>query len=192
MRVSVSRRDCLAGLLAAITVAAAACGTAGDPASPSNGASAGEQAVRQLLTVADLAAAGVQTDGREARVEDLRAVAEAVDAEQVREIESWYSLRFELAEFGTSLTLAVTAYDSAERAKRQLDVVESGPAFEPMTRSVGDRSASARPSGGAGAALAFVDGRRLVTLHSIAVGGAEALVAPAQLEELARLVEERL
>ena len=162
-----------------------------DEPGPSSGASAGEQAVRQLLTVADLDAAGVRTDGREPRIKDLREVAEAVDVEQVREIESWYSLRFQLAEFGTSLNLAVTAYDSAERATRQLDVVESGPAFEPMAQPVGDRSAWAGP-GERIAVLAFVRGRHFVLVSSYAPDEREVLVDTAQLEELARLVGERL
>jgi hypothetical protein len=88
--------------------------------------------------------------------------------------------------------LTVLEFDSSERARTQLDVIESGPAFEPMAQPIGDRSASAGPSGGVGAALAFVDGRRLVSLHAIAVGAAQALVGAAQLEELARLVKERL
>lgn len=181
-----------APLIAALTVVAAACGTPAVPPSPVGDAPLDEQAVRLLLTVADLEAAGAQTDGLEPRVEDLRALAEAVDAEQVRDIRSWYGLHFERAAPVNGLSLTVLDFDSAERAQTQLDVIESGPAFDPMAEPIGDRSASAGPSGGVGAAVAFVDGRRLVTLHSIAVGGAEALVAPAQLEELARLVEERL
>lgn len=187
-----SRRFWLAPLLAALTVVAAACGTSVAPPSPVGDAPIDEQTVRLLLTVADLGAAGARTDGLEPRVEDLRALAEAVDPEQVREIRSWYGLHFERAAPANGLSLTVLDFDSAERALTQLDVIESGPAFEPMAQPIGDRSASAGPSGGVGAALAFVDGRRLVTLHSIAVGGAEALVAPSQLEELARLVEERL
>ena len=182
----------IAPLIASITLVAAACGTPAAPPSPVGDAPLDEQAVRLLLTLADLEAAGAQTDGLEPRVEDLRALAEAVDAEQVREIRSWYGLHFERAAPASGLSLTVLDFDSAERAQTQLDVIESGPAFEPMAQPVGDRSASAGPSGGVGAAVAFVDGRRLVVLHSIAVGGAEALVAPAQLEELARLVEERL
>ena len=187
-----SKQAWIAPLVAALTVVAAACGTAAAPPSPVGDAPLDEQAVRRLLTLADLDAVGAQTDGLEPRVEDLRALAEAVDAEQVREIRSWFGLHFERAAPANGLSLTVLDFDSAERAQAQLDVIESGPAFEPMAQPVGDRSASAGPSGGVGAALAFVDGRRLVTLHSIAIDGAEALVAPAQLEELARLVEERL
>ena len=173
-------------------VVAAACGTAAAPPTPVGEAPLDAQAVRLLLTVADLEAVGAQTDGLEERVEDLRALAESVNAEQVREIRSWYALHFERAAPANGLSLTVLGLASAERAQAQLDVIESGPAFEPMAQPIGDRSAAAGPSGGVGAAVAFVDGRRLVTLHSIAIGGAEALVAPAQLEELARLVEERL
>ena len=158
---------------------------------PSSGVSAGEQAIRQLLTVADLTAAGVRTDGLEPRVQDLRAVAGAVDIEQVRESESSYSMRFQLADFGTALNLFVTEYDSPERATRQLDVVESGPAFDPMAQPVGDRSAWAGP-GERIAVLAFVRGRHFVLVGSQAPDGAEALVDAAQLEALARLVEGRL
>ena len=185
-------RILLAPLIASLTLVAAACGTPAARPSPVGDAPLDEQAVRLLLTLADLEAVGAQTDGLEPRVEDLRALAEAVDAEQVKEIRSWYGLHFERAAPASGLSLTVLDFDSAERAQTQLDVIESGPAFDPMAEPIGDRSASAGPSGGVGAAVAFVDGRRLVTLHSIAVGGAEALVAPAQLEELARLVEERL
>ena len=178
--------------LAALTLAAAACGTSVASPVAAGDAPLSEQSVRRLLTVADLDAVGAQTDGVELRIEDLRAVAESVDAEQVREIVSWYALHFEQADRVAGLSLTVVEFDSAVRAQTQLDVIESGPAFEAMPQPVGERSASAGPRGGTGAALAFVAGRRLVTLHSIAVGGAEELVAAAQLEELARLVEGRL
>ncbi|MCH7655192.1 MAG: hypothetical protein IIC95_04295 [Chloroflexi bacterium] len=173
-------------------LAAPACGTSAPSPGPAGDAPSDEQAVGRLLTVSDLAAAGVRTDGLEVRLEDLRALAEAVDAEQVREIESWYGLHFERSERVIGLSLSVIDFDSAERAGRQLDLVESGPAFEPMASPVGDRSAWAGPRGGAGAALAFVAGRRLVTLHSIAALGQEPLVDVAQVEALARLVEGRL
>ncbi len=187
-----SSRFWAALLFAALTVVAVACSTSGSPPSPLGNAAVDEQAVRLLLTVADIEAAGVPTDGLETRVEDLRALAEAVDPEQVKEIRSWYGLHFERAAPVNGLSVSVLDFESPERARAQLDVIESGPAFEPMAQPIGDRSASAEPSGGVGAALAFVDGRRLVSLHAIAVGGAEALVGPSQLEELARLVEQRL
>ena len=183
----------LAALLStALTVAAAACGTPVATPTPVGDAPLDEAALRRLVTVADLGAAGVQTDGLEVRVEDVRALAEAVDAEQVLEIRSWYALHFERPDGASGLSLTVVEFDSVERAQAQLDVVESGPAFEPMAQPIGSRSASAGASEGTGAALALVDGRRLVTLHSIVVGVAEALVGAAQLEELARLVERRL
>ena len=90
------------------------------------------------------------------------------------------------------MSLTMLDFDSAERAQAQLDVIESGPAFEPMAQPVGERSAWAAAGDDISAALAFVAGRRLVTLHSIAMSGASALVGAAQLEELARLVAERL
>ena len=61
-------------------VAAAACGTAAAPPTPVGEAPLDAQAVRLLLTVADLEAVGARTDGLEERVEDLRALAESVDA----------------------------------------------------------------------------------------------------------------
>ena len=115
-----------------------------------------------------------------------------MDAEQVLEIESWYGLHFERTDRVAGLSLTVVEFDSAARAQAQLDVIESGPAFEPMAPPVGDRSASAGAGDGVGAALAFVAGRRLVTLHSITGGGADALVDTAQLEELGQLVAGRL
>ena len=178
--------------LAALAVAATACGTTVIPPSPVGNAPLDGERVRVLLTVADLGAAGAQTDGLEARVEDLRSLAEAVDADQVREIRSWYGLHFERTDRAAGLSLTVIEFDSAARAQAQLNIIESGPAFEPMARPVGDRSASAEARAGVGAALAFVAGLRLVTLHSPAAGGAAALVTAAQLEELARLVAGRL
>ncbi len=180
-----SRLARAAVLVAVLSALAAACATSG-------GALVDEGAVRRLLTVADIDAAGGRTDGLEPRVEDLRAIAEAVDAEQVREIQSWYGLHFERADRAIGLSLTVIEFDSAERASRQLDTIESGPAFEAMARPVGDRSASAGAGGGTGVALAFVSGRRLVTLHSIAAIQQEGLVDAAQVEALARLVEGRL
>ena len=183
---------CKAVLLTALAVAAAACGTSAASPTPVGDAPLDGAAVRRLLTVADLDAAGVRTDGLELRVEDVRALAESVDAEQVLEIRSWYALHFEREDPVSGLSLTVLDFDSAERARAQLDVIESGPAFEPMAQAVGDRSASAAAGEDISGALAFVAGRRLVTLHSIAADGAVALVGMAQLEELARLVAGRL
>ena len=182
----------MALLLAALTALAAACGTSSVEEARSGDALLDEQAVRRLLSLADLDAAGAKTDGLEPRVEDLRALAAAVDAEQVREIRSWHGLHFERADRAVGLSLTVVDFDSAQRARRQLDIIESGPAFEAMARPVGDRSALARAGGGIGAALAFISGRRLVTLHNIAADEREALVDAAQVEALARLVEGRL
>ena len=185
-----SRLPLAALLLAALT--AAACGASAAEPAPAGDGPAEEQAVRQLLTVTDLADAGAETDGLELRVEDLRALAEAVDPDQVREIQSWYGLHFERTGRVIGMSLTVVNFDSATRAREQLDLIESGPAFEPMAQPVGDRSASAGAGDGIGAALAFVSGQRLVTLHSIAAAGEEALIDAAQVDALARLVAGRL
>ncbi|MCI0821708.1 MAG: hypothetical protein J4N31_05185, partial [Chloroflexi bacterium] len=79
-----SRTAWVAVLLTA--VAAAACGTSAGSPTPVGDAPLDARAVRLLLTVADIEAVGAQTDGLEERVEDLRALAESVNAEQVREI----------------------------------------------------------------------------------------------------------
>ena len=178
--------------LAVLTALAAACATSAGEGTPAGEGLVDEEAVRRLLTVADLDAAGAQTEGLEPRVEDLRALAEAVDAEQVREIRSWYGLHFERADRASGLSLTVVEFDSVAHAGRQLDTIESGPAFKAMAQPVGDRSASVGAGGGTGVALAFVSGRRLVTLHSIAATEQEGLVDAAQVEALARLVEGRL
>ena len=175
-----------------LTLATAACSTATVEPTPVGDALIDEAAVRELLTVADIEAVGADAGALTPRVEDVRAMAEGVDPDQVREIRSWYGLLFETGDRRLGLTLTVVEFESAERAQRQLDTVESGPAFEAMTDPIGDRSVSAGAGDGIGAALAFASGRRLVTMHSTVAAGADPLVDGAQLEQLARLVERRL
>lgn len=182
----------LAVLLIGLTVAISACSAAAVEPTPVGDALIDEEVVLRLLTVADIEAVGADGGALSPRVEDVRAMAEGVDPEQVREIRSWYGLLFETVDRRLSLTLTVVEFDSAERAHRQLDIVESGPAFEAMADPIGDRSVSAGADDGIGAALAFVSARRLVTMHSAAAAGVDPLVDEGQLRQLARVVERRL
>ena len=185
------RRTRLFAALVAVTVLLGACGTGSAP-TPVGDAPIDAQVMLRLLTVGDIGAAGGDTGGLDARVEDLRALAAAVDPGQVAGIRTWYGLLFQTADRGLGLTLTVVDFESEQRAHAQLDIVESGPAFAAMGAPIGDRSAVAGAGDGVGGAIAFVSAQRLVTLHSITGAAEDAPVDEAQLEELARLVEGRL
>ena len=160
---------------------------------PVGDAPVNEQVLRRLLTIDDLKALGADTSGLEVRVEDFRALGEAVDADDVRGISSWYGLRFERGDAGDGLTFSVIEYDSAETTHDRLKQVEAGPAFVAMTPPVGEGSAMAAASeAGTGPALVFVKARRFIALHAIVGEARDALVDAAQLEALARLVDDRL
>ena len=178
-------------LTTALTVGA--CGTSVAVPTPVGDAPVSEQVLRRLLTIDDLKASGADTSGLEVRVEDFRALGEAVDADQVRGISSWYGLRFERGDGGDGLTFSVIEYDSAEAAHDRLQQVETGPAFIAMTPPVGEGSAmAAAREAGTGPALVFVKARRFIALHTIVGSATGALVDATQVEALARLVDDRL
>ena len=178
-------------LTTAVTVGA--CGTLVAVPTPVGDGPVNEQVLRGLLTIDDLKALGADTSGLEVGVEDFRALAQAVDADQVGGISSWYGLRFERRDASGGLTFSVIEYDSAKGSRDRLKQVEAGPAFVAMTPPVGDGSAMAAASeAGTGPALVFVKARRFIALHAIVGEARDALVDAAQLEALARLVDDRL
>ena len=183
----------LAALVLTTALTVGACGTSVAVPTPVGDAAVDEEVLRRLLTVDDLKALGADTSGLEVRVEDFRALAAAVDAGQVGDVGSWYGLRFERGDAADGLALSVIEYDVADGARDRLEQVQAGPAFDAMTPPVGDASAVAGPNeAGTGPALVFVKGRRFVAVHTIVGEGREALVDAAQLEALARLVNDRL
>ena len=183
----------IAAWVLTIALTVGACGTSVAVPTPVGDGPVDEQVLRRLLTIDDLKASGADTSGLEVGVEDFRALAGAVDADQVRGISNWYGLRFERGDAGDGLTFSVIEFDSAEATHDRLKQVEAGPAFVPMTPPVGDGSAMATASeAGTGPALVFVKARRFIALHTIVGEARGALVDAAQLEALARLVDDRL
>ena len=186
-------RQCLFGLCALpFSLALAACGGT-DPAPTANGL--GNQpmdaaAMEELLTIEDIEAAGGDTSRLQMEVEDVLAAANAVTPGEHEEVASWHAMKVKRGKNSTVLIFTVTDYVSAEDARVRLAELESGLGFVPMSTPVADDSAMLSSSSGTG--LAFVKGRRAVTLQTIIADLTEPILNDDGVEQLARTIAGRL
>ena len=178
-------------VIGALAAMAAGCGDSGATPTPVGDGALDQQVVERLLTKSDIGDAGGDTGGLDRTVENIFAVASAAGREQVDGVEDWYSAWF----MGTGrpgLLLTVKRYEDVAGALAALDSVEAGGAYASMADAVGDRSALSPVNPAIGAAMAFVDGRTLVSLQLPAASDGATLLDDVQLVALAELVERRL
>ncbi len=129
-------------------------------------------------------------------VRDTRALAGSVDAEDVSQIESWYTVTFETVDRKKQMLMSIIDYVSEAEALNRLAVMKSdlpGVPIQIMDPPIGDESFQVRANDlGVGGLIVFKKGDKTVTLHTAQPDGEEYLVSFQGLEELARKVAGKL
>ncbi len=126
-------------------------------------------------------------------IRDTRALAGSVDAEDVSQIESWYTVAFETLDRNKQMLMSVIDYVSEAEALNRLEVMKSDLPDVPiqiMDPPIGDESFQVLVNEiGLGGLIVFKKGDKAVTLHTAQPDG---LVSLEGLEELARTVAGKL
>ena len=153
-----------------------------------------EEAFRNLLTVEDVytpLTTGVRLN---TDFTDFKAMAERVDPAQVVNIDSWYGLGIDATSGDTSMTFSVVDFDSPSSALAHFNIVKSDtPGMQDMPQPIGDASIQVEFNAqGIGGVLVFIQGDKVIQLHTSQPEGEEPLLSLEGLEELAELVAGRL
>ncbi len=124
---------------------------------------------------------------------DTRALAGSVDAEDVLQIESWYTVTFETPDRNKRMIMSVIDYVSEAAALSRLEVLRSDLPIQIMDPPIGDESFQVLENEiGVGGLIVFKKGDKAVTLHTAQRDGEDYLVNLEGLEELARRVAGKL
>jgi hypothetical protein len=153
-----------------------------------------EEQFKSLLTVQDienLLVSGVELD---VTFFDYKKLAESIDPQQVANMDSFYGLSFQTGGGISGLTFSVIDFDSQTSADNHFEKMKlDTPGLENMALPIGDTSAEVEVNAqGIGSIIAFTLEDRFVSFHTAMPEGESPIVDLSALEELARLVEERL
>lgn len=127
-------------------------------------------------------------------LQDLLAVAEAIDPSQVTGVKTWYAAVFQAtgAE-DASVVLAVMHFQNSTGARRQFDVMLADSGKEMAADPIGERSATDRlDADGVGSILLVLKGDKVLALHTAFDPGAKPLVSHEGLLRLGRAAASRL
>ena len=116
------------------------------------------------------------------------------DPAQVENMESWYGLVFEAANGTRGITFSAIDFDSASFAHDHFEKMkfEAPPGMRELIPPIGDTSVGVEVNfQGIGSMLIFINGDRLVSLHTAQSDDQEPLLSLEGLEELAKLVASR-
>ncbi len=154
-----------------------------------------EESFMNLLTEEDVR--GVRTTGTPltTRFNDYKAMAERVDLAQVENMDSWYGLVIEAGDGAKGITFSAIDFDTTHSAQDHFEKMksEAPPGMQDMAPPIGDASFEAGVNAqGIGSMLVFVNGDKLVSLHTAQPDAQEPLLSLEDLEELAELVASRL
>ena len=151
---------------------------------------------RALLTVQDIELVLLeQGDLRATEFIDLKQMLDDRNVQQMFPLDSGFSIFFVNVDGTKSIRLGVFDMQSLVGATNQYEEVKANTEPEPevMIPPIGDASSEMEANvGGIGSNVVFLRSDKLVTLHTGAPDGAEALTDLAGLRELARIIDRRL
>lgn len=178
----------VSGLLA-LAVLLAACGAAG------SSERLGSQPVdadvmHELLTPDDIQDAGGDASRLRMEVEDVLATADMINPRERETLRSWHAMKVKQGNNNAVLIFTVVEFNSRDEARERLALIESGLGFEPMDPPIGDGSSMLATSSSTG--LSFAKGFRVITIQTTIGDLAEPILDEAGVEQLARIVENRL
>lgn len=150
-----------------------------------------------LLTVADIQGVLTSEVPLQTKFYDYRKMTEAVDPEQVVDMESFYGLSFQTEDGTKGITLTVIDFNAEAPAQNHFEKVTTATAeelpFNTMDPPLGDRSVEIELNAvGFGSMIIFIKGDKVVLLHSVQPDGQQPLTSLKGLEQLAQIVEEKL
>jgi len=153
-----------------------------------------EEQFKNLLTVQDIEnvlVSGVEFD---VKFYNYKKLAQLTDPQQVANMDSFYGLSFQAVDGISGLTFSVIDFDFQTSADNHFEKMKlDTPGLENMAPPIGDTSAEVElNTQGIGSIIVFTLGDRIVSFHTAMPEGESPIVDLNALEELARLVEERL
>ena len=127
------------------------------------------------------------------RMYDYKAMAEKTDPALVAEMDSFYGISFETTS-GLGLTLSTIDFDTASWASSHFQrILSEDASLAAMDLRIGDLSARSEVNmSGVGSMVLFLNGDKVVSLHTTMGLDDQPLIPLEGLESLARLVEQRL
>jgi hypothetical protein len=169
---------------------AVACASGGTP-TPVGDAPVTEDVAKRLLTQADISTAGGDTGGLDQLVDDIFAVASAVDDTVAETTEALWNVRW-IGSGRAGVLMTVTRFYDAADAHDALDQIEIGVAYTAMANPIGDRAALSPANPDVGVAVTFVHGRTLVALQLPVASDGSTLLDEPQLLALAKVIDAKL
>ncbi len=156
-----------------------------------------EAGVRALLTVDEVRSKLAQDVTIEPRIQDTRAMAEAVDPFQVIAMDSWYTLPFLTEDGSAGVILDVIDFDFPVSARdhwaRILIEQTTEVGFQSIEPGIGEGAIGAEfNSNGIGSIVVFVYDQWVVSLRTVMPEGEDPIVEFDDIKALARMVRERL
>ena len=155
-----------------------------------------EEGFRALLTVEDIESVlREEADLKTAEFIDLKQVLDERGVQQMFPLDSGFSIFFVNEDETKSIRLGVFDMKSLVGATSQYEEVKANtePELEVMIPPIGNASSQMEANAnGIGSNVVFLRADKLVTLHTGAPEGSEALTDLAGLRELARIIDGRL
>ena len=177
--------------LATISIAVIAACTGGETPAPLGNVPLTERVVEHLLAKADIETSGGDAGGLDRSVEDLLAIAIAVNPTLATTTEAQWSVRW-TASGRPGLLMTLTRFHDATHAHAALNQIERGTAYRAMESPIGDRSALSPTNADVGVAVTFVRGRTLVALQLPVASDGATLLDEQQMLKLATLIDAKL
>jgi hypothetical protein len=124
---------------------------------------------------------------------DYKKMMESTNSNDVIHINSFYGLSFQTQDGMKSITFAVMDFDSISSARQQFQKMMNESELVKMKTSIGDSSLEKEyNSNGIGSVVAFIKGYKVIQLHTAMPDNEKPLTNLKGLEELAKIVDERL
>lgn len=124
---------------------------------------------------------------------DYKKMMESTNSNNAIHINSFYGLSFQTQDGMKIITFAVMDFDSISSAQQQFQKMMNESELENMKTSIGDSSVEKDfNSQGVGSIVAFTKGYKVIQLHTAMPENEKPLANLKGLEELAKIVDERL
>ncbi|WAM22578.1 MAG: hypothetical protein OI715_00360 (plasmid) [Candidatus Methanoperedens sp.] len=152
-----------------------------------------EESFKGLLTEKDVEKVLESQINITSKFSDYKNMTESTDPNDVINMNSFYGLSFQTEDGMKGITFSVIDFDSISSAQQQFQKVMNESELENMNTSIGDSSIEKEyNSQGIGSILVFKKENKVISLHTAMPENEKPLTNLKGLEELAKIVDERL
>ena len=152
-----------------------------------------EESFKNLLAEKDIEKILDSQENITSKFIDYKKMMESTNSNDVIHINSFYGLSFQTQDGMKTITFTVMDFDSISSAQQQFQKMMNESDLENMKTSIGDSSFEKEyNSNGIGSVVAFTKGYKVIQLHTAMPDNEKPLTNLKGLEELAKIVDERL